>query len=72
MSKMSELHLAITELLEQGDNVYRIAEVLEVPVEMVLEIDESMIVEDYKVTEEDCDYHDTVKFVGNIVNRTLY
>jgi len=72
MSKMSELHLAITELLEQGDNVFRIAEVLEVPVEMVLDVKEEMIVEDYKVTEEDCDYHDTVQFVGSLINRNLY
>ena len=72
MSKMSELHLSITELLEQGDNVYRIAEVLEVPVEMVLEVEKDMIVEDCKVTEEDCDYHDTVQFVGSLINRDLY
>lgn len=36
---MSELHLTITDYLEQGDNVYRVASVLQVPVEWVLEIE---------------------------------
>jgi hypothetical protein len=39
MSKMSELDLTITEYLEEGDNVYRIASVLNVPLEQVQEIE---------------------------------
>jgi hypothetical protein len=39
MSKMSELDLTITEYLEEGDNVYRIASVLNVPLERVKEIE---------------------------------
>jgi len=39
MSKMSELDLTITEYLEEGDNVYRIASVLNVPLEQVKEIE---------------------------------
>ena len=39
MSKMSELDLTIPESLEEGDNVYRIASVLNVPLEHVKEIE---------------------------------
>ena len=35
MSQMSELHQTITEYLEQGDNVYRVASVLNVPLDWV-------------------------------------
>jgi hypothetical protein len=45
MSKMSELHLEITESLEKGDSVYLIASVLEVPLEQVLAIAEQLDVE---------------------------
>lgn len=38
MSKMSVIHQTITEYLEQGDNVYRIASVLDVPLAWVQEI----------------------------------
>lgn len=42
MSKMSELHQTITEYLEQGDNVYRVASVLEIPIELVLAVAEQL------------------------------
>lgn len=38
MSKMSVIHQTITDYLEQGDNVYRIASVLDVPLSWVQEI----------------------------------
>lgn len=38
MSKMSELDLTIVEYLEEGDNIYRISSVLNVPLKQVQEI----------------------------------
>lgn len=42
MSKMSNLHLTITDYLEQGDNAFRVAAVLNVPLEWVQEIEKEV------------------------------
>ena len=55
MSKMNELHLTITEYLEQGDNPYRVASVLSVPVEWVLEIEKEVRRVERHVSEEEGD-----------------
>ena len=38
MSRMSELHYDILELLEQGKSFYEVAEILEIPVSWVTEV----------------------------------
>ena len=38
MSRMSELHYDILELLEQGKSFYEVAAILEIPVEWVTEV----------------------------------
>ena len=42
MNKMRELRQTITDYIEQGDNIYRIASVLNVPLELVQEIDQEV------------------------------
>lgn len=53
MSKMNELHLTITEYLEQGDNPYRVASVLNVPVEWVREIEKEVRQVERTVSEDE-------------------
>lgn len=43
MSKMNELHSTVVEYLEQGDNVFRFASVLDVPLEWVKAIEREMV-----------------------------
>lgn len=53
MSKMNDLHLTIAEYLEQGDNPYRVASVLNVPVEWVFEIEKEVRQVEREVSEDE-------------------
>jgi len=71
MSKMSNLALTIAEYLEQGDNVYRIASVLDVPLAWVQEIEKEVVlsedVTDWFLTQADNKFVDTSSYPNEIL-----